>query len=132
MVRETGRGMSAARSPERPVARAVDAVRKARNIGDVGLYPLCAIANAFSPGSQTIRARQSINQANTEIMLEHVDTPGHGGMVDPQLFGRPRKAPGFGQREKEFQVVPVHARLRINAHPLCRNLRSADGDTVSR
>jgi hypothetical protein len=49
-------------------------------------------------------------------MFEHFDTPRHGGMVDPELFGRAREAAGFGEREKEFEVVPVHATLRINAH----------------
>jgi hypothetical protein len=40
----------------------VDAVCKARDIGDVGLYLLGTIANSLSLGSQAVRALQSLNQ----------------------------------------------------------------------
>src|SRR5438046_45028 len=46
------------------------------------------------------------------------------------ITARTREAAGFGQREKELQVVPVHARLRIIAHSLRRNWRSANDDAV--
>src|SRR5438270_7991147 len=47
-------------------------------------------------------------------------------MVDAVLPGRTRQAAGFGQRQKEFQVVPVHGQLRIHAHPLRKTAHTAE------
>jgi hypothetical protein len=94
----------------------VNAARKARDIADASLDLFGLVADQFSLGGQAVRARQTLNQANPEILLEHANAPSHGGMIDPQLVGRTRKAAGFSQREKEPEVIPVHACLRINAH----------------
>jgi hypothetical protein len=51
-------------------------------------------------------------------------------MVDLELLGGTREAAGVGQREKESQVVPVHARLRINAQSLRGKVHSGGRDAV--
>ena len=118
--------------PYNAVWQGIDGVGKARDIGNARFDLPDAIANLLALGGQTVRARQPLDDPDTEIMFEHVDPPRHGGMIDPEFFRRARKAAGFGQREKEFQVVPVHAQLRINAPSLRRNARSAAGDGVRR
>src|SRR3954470_4336076 len=53
-------------------------------------------------------------------------------MVDAELLGSARQAAVFGEREEESKVVPVHARLRKNAHSLRRNAHSAQDGGASR
>jgi len=42
------------------------------------------------------------NDADAEILFEHLYAARDRGVVDPQLFGRTRKAAGLGQRQEEL------------------------------
>jgi hypothetical protein len=99
-------------------------VRETGDLGNARIDVLRPITNALALGRQAVRARQPLDQADTQLLLEHVDAAGHRRVVDPELLRSAREAPGLGQREKEFEVVPVHSCLRTIAQSLRRSWRS--------
>ena len=59
---------------------------------------------------QLIAPGRAIEQRRTDVALERCDATSDGGVLDVELAGGTRDAPGSRNGEKDAQVVPVRGR----------------------
>jgi hypothetical protein len=79
---------------------------------DFGLEPLDPFGHLLAVGGQHPAARQPVEQADGEALLEVRDTARHGAVVDPEAPRRRRQAAGSRELGEIAQIVPVEAEDR--------------------
>jgi hypothetical protein len=84
--------------------RALDAQERRRHGLDLGLQR--------APGlGQPVAQRLAREERRADLLLQGLDAPRDGRVVDRQAPRRALQRAGAGEFEKEAQVVPVHARI---------------------